>query len=241
MSCAGHSTWVTRHDVGACNTARHAEGGDCGTRYMTHCSCGFGQGASCHEQADAIGRGHRANPTAPVISWESGPPLTAATITDQDLRDLFARHCECRPLDLKRGEGDHAAIHDCDTEILSAIRPFVSPEGSVRDLSTPHGRVNDGFAQPEGSMTTKNQTPAQRITNPVWIRQQITKLVAACEENITEDQELANKAPDDVRRARYLASVDCYQHCKQQLERILTGKTALEDLADTLIAQGVQP
>ena len=94
---------------------------------------------------------------------------------------------------------------------------------------------------PHTSMNTKNQTPAQRITNPVWLRQQITKLVAACEENLTEDQALANKERDDVRRARYLASVDCYQHCKQQLERILTGKTALEDLADTLIAQGVQP
>ena len=122
MSCAGHSTWVTRHDVGDCNTARHAEGGDCGTRYEAHCSCGFRQGAICHEQAAAIGRGHRENPTAPVISWEPGPPLTAATITDQDLRDLFARHCECRPLDLKRDESDHAAIHDCDTEILLAIQ-----------------------------------------------------------------------------------------------------------------------
>jgi len=91
------------------------------------------------------------------------------------------------------------------------------------------------------SMDTKNQTPAQRITNPVWLRQQITKLVAACEENLTEDQGLADKERDDIKRARYLASVDCYHHCKQQLERILTGKTALEDLADTLIAQGVQP
>lgn len=117
-----HATWVTRHDVGSCNTARHADGGDCGTRYLARCSCGFGQGAICREHADAIASGHRADPTAPCISWEPGPPLTAATITDQDLRDLFARHCECRPLDLERGEGDHAAIHDCDTEILSAIQ-----------------------------------------------------------------------------------------------------------------------
>ena len=117
-----HATWVTQHDVGSCNTARHMEGGDCGTRFLARCSCGFGQGASCREQADAIGRGHRANPTAQCISWEPGPPLTAATITDQDLRDLFARHCECRPLDLERTKGDHAAIHDCDTGILSDVQ-----------------------------------------------------------------------------------------------------------------------
>jgi hypothetical protein len=119
-----HATWVTRHDHVACHTSRvwPPANGDCGTRYEAHCSCGFGQGASCHEQADAIGRGHRANPTAPCVSWDPGPPLTAATITEQDLRDLFARHCECRPIDLERGEGDHAAIHDCDTGILSDVQ-----------------------------------------------------------------------------------------------------------------------
>jgi hypothetical protein len=90
-------------------------------------------------------------------------------------------------------------------------------------------------------VTTKNQTPAQRITNPVWLRQQIAQLVADCKENITEDQALADKERDDVRRARYAASVDCHRHWKRQLERVLTGKTSTEDLADTLIAQGVQP
>lgn len=43
-------------------------------------------------------------------------------ITDDQLRDLFARHCECRPLDLTRREADHAAIHDCDTGILHDIQ-----------------------------------------------------------------------------------------------------------------------
>lgn len=43
-------------------------------------------------------------------------------ITDEQLRDLFARHCECRPLDLTRTEGDHAAIHDCDTGILHDVQ-----------------------------------------------------------------------------------------------------------------------
>ncbi len=120
-----HSTWVTRHDRGSCNTARHAEDGDCGTRYEAHCSCGFGQGAICHEHAVAIGRGHCANPTAQCITWEPGPPLTADTITDRDLRDLFERHCECRDLDgvdVRRAENDHAAIHDCDTGILHDVQ-----------------------------------------------------------------------------------------------------------------------
>ena len=31
---------------------------------------------------------------------------------DNQPRDLFARHCEWRPLDLTRGGGDHAAIHE---------------------------------------------------------------------------------------------------------------------------------
>jgi hypothetical protein len=43
-------------------------------------------------------------------------------ITDDQLRDLFARHCECRPLDLHRREDDHAQIHDCDTGILHDVQ-----------------------------------------------------------------------------------------------------------------------
>lgn len=48
--------------------------------------------------------------------------LTAATITNDQLRALFARHCACRPLDLHCGKDDHAAIHDCDTGILADIQ-----------------------------------------------------------------------------------------------------------------------
>ena len=42
------------------------------------------------------------------------------TPTDDQLRDLFARHCECRPLDLSRSENDHS--HDCDTAILHDVQ-----------------------------------------------------------------------------------------------------------------------
>lgn len=43
-------------------------------------------------------------------------------LTDEQLRELFARHCACRPLDLTRGADDHAAIHDCDTGILHDVQ-----------------------------------------------------------------------------------------------------------------------
>jgi hypothetical protein len=117
-----HQTTIVPHAMDSCNTARHAADHDCGTRFEVNCSCGFGQGAGCREQADAIARGHRARPKAEVIAWRPGPPLTADAITDDDLRMLFVQHCECRPLDLLRSTDDHAAIHDCDTAILSDIQ-----------------------------------------------------------------------------------------------------------------------
>lgn len=116
-----HPTKIVRHHIGSCNTAKHAAGGDCGTRFEMRCVCGFMQGAGCREHAEAIERGHIASPGAPVIPWDS-KPITANSITTQDLRDLFARHCECRPLDLQRTSADHAAIHDCDTGILHDVR-----------------------------------------------------------------------------------------------------------------------
>ena len=118
---AQHVTKIVRHDVGSCNTARHAANGTCGTTYELRCSCGFGQGAICHEQAEIIERGHHAEPGRPVIPWDP-VLLTGKTITDDDLRRLFARHCECRPLDLSRTSDDHAAIHDCDTGILHDVQ-----------------------------------------------------------------------------------------------------------------------
>jgi hypothetical protein len=120
-----HVTRIIRHDVASCNTARHANGGDCGTRYEAHCSCGWGQGASSQEAADALAVGHRSySPRAEVIVTSAIPQTSKprAEITDEQLRELFGRHCECRPLDLARVEGDHAAIHDCDTGILHDIQ-----------------------------------------------------------------------------------------------------------------------
>jgi hypothetical protein len=76
-------------------------------------------------------------------------------------------------------------------------------------------------------------------TNPVWLRQQVAELVADCDEHITADADLASKEHDATLRARYEASADCHRHWKKQLARILTGKTAAEDLATTLWTLGI--
>jgi len=65
-----HQTTVIPHDhvrCAHCHTARHA--GDCGTRYEVHCSsCGWIQGTSSRDVADALAVGHRGySPDAAVI------------------------------------------------------------------------------------------------------------------------------------------------------------------------------
>lgn len=118
-----HETKVVPHDHANCHTARHIEGGDCGTRFETRCSCGWAQGASSREAADALAVGHRGySPDAKMIIARFPQSPEEGEITDDQLRDLFARHCTCRPLDLHRAEGDHAAIHDCDTGILHDVQ-----------------------------------------------------------------------------------------------------------------------
>jgi heme oxygenase len=79
------------------------------------------------------------------------------------------------------------------------------------------------------SIKQKEQTPAQRVANPVWLREQIQKLIDACTDNIAEDQKLINNARD-TSRDRYLTRVESHRHWKRQLERILRGKTLTEEL-----------
>lgn len=82
-------------------------------------------------------------------------------------------------------------------------------------------------------MREKHQTPAQRVANPVWLRDQIRKLVKDCDDNIDEDQTLVDKERDDRRRDMYFARVESHRHWKRQLERILCGKTFAEELRDS--------
>lgn len=88
-------------------------------------------------------------------------------------------------------------------------------------------------------MTTKPQTPAQRVANPVWLRDQIRSLIKGCKENIAEDQARARVAYDRNRR-RYLGRIENCLHWKQQLERILRGKTFMEEIAKDL-SEGTSP
>jgi hypothetical protein len=119
-----HDTEVVPHDNVNCHTSRHwpPSNGDCGTRFEARCSCGWMQGAGSRGHADAIAVGHRHSPDAEVIVTAVLPRALDGMITDDQLRDLYARHCARRPIDLTRGESDHAAIHDCDTAILRDVQ-----------------------------------------------------------------------------------------------------------------------
>ena len=120
-----HETEIVPHDHVNCHTSLHwpPSNGDCGTRFVVRCSCGWAQGTINRAVADAIAVGHRSySPDAPVIVTGILRADADRAITDDQLRELFARHCECRPLDLTRTASDHAAIHDCDTSILHDIQ-----------------------------------------------------------------------------------------------------------------------
>ena len=136
-----HQTTIIPHDHAHCHTARTSVKGDCGTRYEVHCSCGWGTGADSRARADERAVGHRIyEPDAPVIRID----ILQDEITDDQLRELFARHCECRPLDLTRNEADHAACHDCDTGILHDIQVGLgiarSNDGCIQSMREARGR-----------------------------------------------------------------------------------------------------
>lgn len=68
----------------------------------------------------------------------------------------------------------------------------------------------------------KPQSNAQRLANPVWLRQQIRLLVESCSVHIKDDLANASRTCGDV-SDRYRASAESHHHWKQQLERILQG------------------
>jgi len=59
--------------------------------------------------------------------------LTADSITDEQIRELFARHCECRPLNTAR----ISHSHDCDTlytdECRLALHAFTVGDHTIAD------------------------------------------------------------------------------------------------------------
>lgn len=80
-------------------------------------------------------------------------------------------------------------------------------------------------------MKEKQQTPSQRRTNPVWLRQQIERLVESCDDNIKEDLDRARQTCGDTSQA-YRASASTTRHWKKQLERILRGDVGFGALFD---------
>jgi hypothetical protein len=86
---------------------------------------------------------------------------------------------------------------------------------------------------------TKHQTPAQRVTNPVWLRRQLGELVRGCATNIERNQKLADTAASTDRRKVHLDRIKDYRYWQRQLERILQGKTPAEELDEFLQHEGV--
>lgn len=103
----------------------------------------------------------------------------------------------------------------------------------VDDLQTALARYGLTLAGKASSQESPKAAP-NRLTNPVWLREQLRELLADCDDNILEDQDRAEKMRDDVMRARYEASIDCFRHFRKQFSRILVGKTAFEAIADTI-------
>ena len=60
--------------------------------------------------------------------------ITANTITDDQIRELFAAHCECRPLNVDRTSHSH----DCDDDIAEDCRVALGgyPTGQIGPRNT---------------------------------------------------------------------------------------------------------
>jgi hypothetical protein len=78
---------------------------------------------------------------------------------------------------------------------------------------------------PTEGEAVKPQTPAQRVTNPVWLREQIGKLIQDCDASIKADADLAELShADATKRAKHLTRVEIHCDRKRQLMRILEGR-----------------
>lgn len=81
-------------------------------------------------------------------------------------------------------------------------------------------------------MSEKPQSHAQRVTNPVWLRKQLERLVQECDSWIELDQSFVELARTAEEREQFLARVSSHRHWKRQLERVLHGKTHVDELAE---------
>lgn len=68
--------------------------------------------------------------------------------TVEQLKERFAHHCRCRPLDFARTADDHASCHDCDTGVLADIQALLQTRCAherikrvIGDPKNPHAHV----------------------------------------------------------------------------------------------------
>jgi hypothetical protein len=95
--------------------------------------------------------------------------------------------------------------------------------------------INDA----EDTVKEKPQTQAQRVSNAVWLREQLQGLINNCDEDIQEDQERAGRTGCVDAQDKYLGLIDSHRYWKRQLERILDGKTFAEALEENRKHAGV--
>jgi len=86
----------------------------------------------------------------------------------------------------------------------------------------------------------KTQTPAQRVANPVWLRDQLRQLARDCDATIEEDQKLAAETRDDDRRKIFFDRIESNRYWKRQFERVLRGQTHIEDLDAFMKREGTR-
>jgi hypothetical protein len=89
-------------------------------------------------------------------------------------------------------------------------------------------------------VSEKPQTPFQRVTNPVWLRDQIQQLIKYCDEAVEEDLERHRQTRGDASQ-QYRMRAAITRQWKTHLERVLRGKTLGEEIAEALVRARSQP
>jgi hypothetical protein len=68
-------------------------------------------------------------------------------------------------------------------------------------------------------------TPAQRITNAVWLREQLRQVISECDDCITTNNDLVRTSPHEGERLVAITKVYSTERWKRHLERVLRGET----------------
>jgi hypothetical protein len=67
-------------------------------------------------------------------------------------------------------------------------------------------------------------TPAQRITNAVWLREQLRQIIEQCAACIAEHSLLISQTPRESERLVAITKVKSAERWKRELERVLRGE-----------------